>query len=321
MHLLEPIKSFIAVFFLFSVLGCNLKERSKVEQNTTATGEITITADDGLMPIVDAEVNVFEAIYSKAKINVEYGSEAATINKLLNQEVRLAIATRPLTKGETDDFREKHKIDVKNIKIGTGALALIINRNNPDTAISYEQVQGLLRGEITTWKQINNTSPLKDVSIVFDNNNAASIRYLKDSVAKVNKLPTYAYAVDSNQKVIDYVAVNENAIGVIGVSWISDRDDTTTTGFLKRIKVMAVSKRGQAEYHDEYYQPYQAYIATGEYPFIQNIYILNAEPGIRLGSGFTAFVAGDKGQRVILKSGLVPATMPVRIVRFNKSAE
>jgi phosphate transport system substrate-binding protein len=30
-----------------------------------------------------------------------------------------------------------------------------------------------------------------------------------------------------------------------------------------------------------------------------------------------AFVASDKGQRIVLKSGLVPATMPIRIVEIN----
>jgi phosphate transport system substrate-binding protein len=36
-----------------------------------------------------------------------------------------------------------------------------------------------------------------------------------------------------------------------------------------------------------------------------------------LASGFIAYVASDKGQRVVLKLGLVPATMPIRIVEVN----
>jgi phosphate transport system substrate-binding protein len=36
-----------------------------------------------------------------------------------------------------------------------------------------------------------------------------------------------------------------------------------------------------------------------------------------LGSGFLTYVANDKGQRVVLKAGLVPATMPVRIVEIT----
>lgn len=35
-----------------------------------------------------------------------------------------------------------------------------------------------------------------------------------------------------------------------------------------------------------------------------------------LGAGFTAFVASERGQRIVLKFGLVPATMPVRLVEI-----
>lgn len=36
-----------------------------------------------------------------------------------------------------------------------------------------------------------------------------------------------------------------------------------------------------------------------------------------LGMGFVSFVAGDKGQLMILKAGLIPAIAPVRLVEVN----
>jgi len=36
-----------------------------------------------------------------------------------------------------------------------------------------------------------------------------------------------------------------------------------------------------------------------------------------LSSGFANFLTSDRGQRIILKSGLVPATQPVRIVNVK----
>jgi phosphate transport system substrate-binding protein len=45
--------------------------------------------------------------------------------------------------------------------------------------------------------------------------------------------------------------------------------------------------------------------------------MVSREARAGLASGFIAFVAGEKGQRVVLKAGLVPATMPVRIVEVN----
>jgi phosphate transport system substrate-binding protein len=69
---------------------------------------------------------------------------------------------------------------------------------------------------------------------------------------------------------------------------------------------------------NDFYSPHPAYIANNSYPFIREVYMINRETFSGVGSGFTSFVAGDSGQRIILKMGMVPATMPVRLVEITK---
>jgi phosphate transport system substrate-binding protein len=64
-------------------------------------------------------------------------------------------------------------------------------------------------------------------------------------------------------------------------------------------------------------KPYQAYIALKQYPLWRTVQITLREPRVGLGTGFASFVASDKGQRIVLKSGLVPATAPVRIIELT----
>ena len=91
--------------------------------------------------------------------------------------------------------------------------------------------------------------------------------------------------------------------------------DAVSNKFLSKVKVVAV---GSALGNNEYMLPYQAYIAEKSYPFIREVFMINRESFSGLGSGFTAYVAGEIGQRVVLRSGLVPATMPIRLVQFKK---
>jgi phosphate transport system substrate-binding protein len=51
---------------------------------------------------------------------------------------------------------------------------------------------------------------------------------------------------------------------------------------------------------------------------VREVYTINRETFTGLGSGFIAFVAGEKGQRIILRAGMVPATMPVRLIQVKK---
>jgi len=55
------------------------------------------------------------------------------------------------------------------------------------------------------------------------------------------------------------------------------------------------------------------------YPLQRNIYVISREARTGLGSGFASFVAGQKGQLIFYKSGLLPAKMQVRIVTTSKA--
>ena len=71
---------------------------------------------------------------------------------------------------------------------------------------------------------------------------------------------------------------------------------------------------------DDYLKPYKAYIAMKKYPLSRQVYMISRETRSGLGSGFITYVASDKGQRIVLKSGLVPATAPIRLVEIKREA-
>jgi phosphate transport system substrate-binding protein len=71
----------------------------------------------------------------------------------------------------------------------------------------------------------------------------------------------------------------------------------------------------------EAFKPYQAYIKTKEYAFTRSVYMINRQTRAGLGMGFVSFVAGDKGQLIILKSGLIPSIAPVRLVEVNMNSQ
>jgi phosphate transport system substrate-binding protein len=168
-----------------------------------------------------------------------------------------------------------------------------------------------MEGKISRWNQISKSSPADQIDVVFDHPNSGILRYLRDTLTNITTVPPNFFAVNNNEAVIDYVSKKKNAIGLIGVAWVSDAEDSTANSFLKTVHVAAISR------DSAFYQPYQAYIAQKLYPLTRNVVIISREARSGLGSGFLTYVASDKGQRVVLKAGLVPATMPVRIVEIR----
>ena len=84
------------------------------------------------------------------------------------------------------------------------------------------------------------------------------------------------------------------------------------------VTVMSVSRETKAT-RENSYKPFQAYIALGQYPLVRNMYVLLTDPRSGLASGFATFMASDRGQRIILRSGIVPATQNVRIVNVREN--
>lgn len=299
--------SLLVTAFVFTSCADRDKDGNLLDQTTY--GNITIAVDESLKPLIDAEIDTFEATYRDAHINVIYTSEDKAIRAMLQDSARLAIVTRSLTQEETD-YLLTQKINGKEQRIAKDAVALIMNRASNDTLMFLDDFKKLLTGT-NNLSLINKRYSSVPKVVVFDQPSSGIVRYLQDSVVQFEKLPDYCYAVNGNAQVIDYVSKNPHAIGLIDVSWISDRDDSTVNSFLGSIKVVGLSDQG------DFFQPYQAYIADRSYPLLRDIKILSREARMGLGSGFTAFVASERGQRIVLKSGIVPATMPIRVIQVS----
>jgi len=289
-------------FFLLLLLVCFGCSDSDSPDDTPTYGQISISVDETFMPLIDSEIDTFEGIYTYAAVKVSYKTEAAAFNDLMNDTIRLIIVPRQLNKSELKEF-EKWEIVPKVTKIAYDAVALIGSKELKDSTLTLEEIKTLLSG--------GSTKSLKNVNVVFDNNNSSTINFLKEKTG-VEKLSENCYALTSNNAVIDYISKTKNSIGVIGVNWISDRDDTTNQSFLKSVKVLEIST-GE---NSEYFKPFQAYIAQKIYPLWREVYIISKEAYTGLGTGLTAFIASERGQRIVLKFGLVPATMPVRLVEL-----
>lgn len=304
---------FILVSIIFGIVTCTGKNKPLDE--TPTSGDIRISVDESYKLLVDAEIYVFTTFYQYAKITADYKPEWDVIADFMNDSVQVIITSKELTEDQIGYLRVQNYI-ARTVTFAHDALALVINKENSDTLLKYNNIQDIFTGKTTSWKEINPGSNLDKISVIFDNSKSCNVRYFKDKFKIEGNLPDNFYAVNSNEEVIGYVSRNVNSLGIISVSWISDPDDSLSLSFIDKIKVVAVSNPFMDE--STYYRPYQASIYDKSYPFTREVYMISRETFTGLGSGFIAFVTGEKGQKIVLKSGLVPATMPVRILQFAR---
>jgi phosphate transport system substrate-binding protein len=304
---------FTGLLFVLVLTACNRNPNAVLDETATR-GNIKIGVDESFTLLAEAELYVFQSVYRNAHITPLYKPELDVRDDYMNDSIRMMITTRKLTEEEVEFLKTK-LINPRTTTIAYDGLAFVVNNRNRDSMLVYNKVRDIFRGKISNWNQINASNTSGKITVVFDNNKSSSVRFIREKFGIQDSLPSNCLAANNNEEVINFVERNVNALGVVAVNWICDKDDSITHGFLNRIKVVGLS----TEYDTEgitFYKPYQAYIADKSYPLVREVYAINRETFTGLGSGFIKYMSIE-GQRIVLKMGMVPATMPVRVVRTH----
>nr|WP_314897451.1 substrate-binding domain-containing protein [uncultured Flavobacterium sp.] len=295
-----PYFIFISVIVMF--FACN-QSKSPKNKETILKGSASIYVDETLTPIVEDQVAVFESKY-EAKIKLIPKSESETVNSLFNEKAAIAILSRNLTNQELKIF-DQRKIIPKVTVFATDAVAFISNKSNNDTIVALKDVISFMQGK-----------PVASIKgLVFDNPNSSTVRYM-NSLAGLKAIPEKGvFSFKTNDEVIKYVSENDGMIGVVGVNWLS-QPMPAMQKYVDNVNTLSV--KGLTG--DNSFTPSQNNIAERKYPLARDLYIINCQGYSGLGMGFASFVAGDIGQRIILKSGLLPIRIPGRNITVrNKS--
>ena len=261
---------FILLFssILYVFCGCGMRNMNNAITETPTSGHTAIAVDEAYQLLFDTEIYTFEALYENAKIKPIYKPEGDAFNLFLKDSVRVLVSSRKLTDAEDKYLRSIHFIP-KTTKIAYDAVVFIINKNNPDSLLLYDQIKDMFLGKLTKWSQIDTKSDIGDITIVFDNNKSSNTRYIKEKFELAKNFPSNCFAVKSNSEVINYVESHKNAMGLVSVNWISDKHDTVSHNFLKKVKIVSVGDEGNTDGTGNYYKPYQGYIADRDLPVIK----------------------------------------------------
>jgi phosphate transport system substrate-binding protein len=264
--------------------------------DTPNSGTINISVDESFKPIIDSEIEVFEALNPNAKIIAHYKSEADCLRDLATDTgTRMIIITRGLTDKEEQFFQDSIKFIPSYNIVANDAVAIVVNNNSPDSFITMNKVRDLLDGGSSD-----------NEKVIFDGLNATStVRFAADSILRGKPLDLQkVMAVKNSQAVIDYVEEHNDAIGFVGVSWIGNKDDTTQLSFLKKVKIASVECTACGS--DIFVKPYQANIMLKRYPFVRGLYYILKENYEGLGSGFANFMSLERGQLIFKRAYLGP---------------
>ena len=293
------------LFIMGMMVSCGGgKDKNGNDLDTPAKGEITVAVDESFQQIIEAEKGSFEKTFPYTKINLVYKPEGEAVALLLNDKVRMAVVARELDAKEKEIFK-RGDYRYKSYKFAGDGIALITHKSNRDTLITTSDLEGIMKGTKKNWSG-------RDIVLVFDGTSSSNLSFLVDTFKIDKKQKVSFFAAKSNKDVIEYVKTHPNAMGVIGVNWISDGDDPLSLSFIRSINVLSVANKPNPTI-DDYYQPFGYNLALKKYPLTRHIKLILKEAHMGLGTGFVNYMTLEQGQLIVLKNGLIPLTQPLQI--------
>ena len=289
-----------------AVAGCSGgNERTDID--TTDRGTIHISVDESFRPVIDSQIQVFEALHPGAKIIAAYKPEGECFKDLAKDSTRMIIVTRPLNAQEERFYEDSLSYLPKWSKVANDAIAVIVNRKSADSLFTMSTLRGILDGT-TGDKQ----------KAVFDGlSGSSTLRYIQDSILKGKPAsPAKVFGEKSSTDVIKYVEDHTGVLGFVGVNWIGNKEDSTQLSFLNNVTIASLQCKCPEE---SFVKPYQANIMRKRYPLVRGLYYVLKENYDGLGSGFANFLESERGQLIFHRAYLGPAKMnfSVRTATLN----
>lgn len=301
---------FFTVITAFLFFTCNPPAPAE-EIDTPTKGKVVLSIDENIRPLADQLIDAFEYSYPDAFLIQSYKSESGVMQELYSDSSQLAVMTRPLDTAEIRWFESK-TYSVEHIKIASDAVVLLVNRQNPDSIFTIDQLRRIISGQDTLWSQLRPGSALGRIEVVFDNGTSSNLRYLVDTLLGGGAPGKNCFAVRSNDSAVAYVNAHPSAIGVVGLNWLGDKDSDEDMARRSQVTMAAVGKDSASAV-----RPHQSALVTRQYPFTRGIWIVKIGKRRGLGTGFATFALGERGQLIVQRAGLAPAAPAERKVEIT----
>ncbi len=294
----------IPFLLALSVAGCTREPGS----TKLTEGKLIVECDEAIFPALQELVTVFHDQYPAAEVELRPAEAREAIVDFVNDSVRVIIVGRAFNAEERAAVADA-RIEPQQYQIAMSAVAVIANLENPKIYHSMGGLDSIFGGVRNRWE--GRKGRLID-ALVGDVNSSTNevfrTRVMGDRPFGLSVTP-----MKSTPDIVSHVLKHPDALGIVGIAWLKGFEDRLNIARIGGTTWAPDTSRAPGQY----YSPAQAYVFQGYYPITTPVWIYTREASRDLGLGFISFATSAAGQKVLTKEGLVPVTMPVRLVQLT----
>ncbi len=279
-------------------------QRQMTEPLYTLENYPKVDASLATQPLTNAFIKNFTGVNDIDVSTLDYTNTHPGYLRLIDGEVDLIVVTQP-----SDDelqYAADHGVELEVTPVVKEGFVFYVNKQNPVSSLTTDQIQGIYSGEITNWKEVGGD----DAEIVAYQRprNSGSQTGMENLVMKDKTLmePKTENLLETMAQIVNYVSNYDNGKYTLGYSYLyyaTTMFETIDPEVASNIKLLAIND----------VKPTPENIQAGNYPYNTAYYIVTRKADGEDSAAYKLknIMLSERGQLVAKEAGYVPVT-PVK---------
>ena len=120
---------------------------AKAYEQSDAEGKVVVAGSSSVTPVMEKLAEGYEAVNKDVTVEVQQSDSTTGVNMAAEGTADIGMASRDLKDEEKD-------LGLTATVIARDGIAVIVNKNNPATDLTTDQVKSIFTGEAATWADV-----------------------------------------------------------------------------------------------------------------------------------------------------------------------
>jgi phosphate transport system substrate-binding protein len=257
---------------------------------TAGASSIQCKGSDTLLHVAQGLAERYKDVEPGVDVTVTGGGSGTGFQALIEGTTDIADASRQIKDQEKKACEEKG-ITPKENTIGYDGIAVIVNKDNPVSELTIQQLSDIYVGDTTEWDKVGGKG---EIVLYSRDSTSGTYEYFREHVVQLGgdqkdrEYAATASMLQSNPAILEQVAASEGAVGYVGLGYLNDT-----------VKAVAIiGESGPV-------LPSVETVLDGTYPISRPLFMYTTESSPERVTKFMQWVLGKDGQDIVAEKGFV----------------
>ena len=247
-------------------------------------GTVVVNGSTTVLPAMQKISENFMKANSSIQVSISGGGSGHGIKALMEKTTDIAMASRDMKPAEVEKVKKSGGEAIRHV-VAIDAIVPVVHLANQVKDLTLAQIKDIYAGRITNWKEVGGKDAR--ITVVSRDSSSGTFETWESLVMKGERVQQRALLQASNGAVLQTVAKNPNAIGYVGLGYL--------TKDIKPLEIAGVKATMKTA-------------ETFQWPLSRELYLFtNGQPS-KDAQALLDFALGSEGQKSVKEVGFVPVS-------------